>query len=182
MNVLIIGPSGSGKDTQSAILEEKFGFKSLSTGSILRSEVKKGSKIGKEISKYMDQGKWVPTEITYQLLGEEYSKLDSKNIIFNGVVRYPDQVKLLDNLVGLKGNKIDKVLLLNLDNKAAIERLTARGRKDDKEELIISRLNEFKESFESIIEQYNQRGILINIDASKTIEEIHKQIVKNLNL
>ncbi|MCA9381186.1 nucleoside monophosphate kinase [Candidatus Dojkabacteria bacterium] len=182
MNVLIIGPSGSGKDTQSDLLEKDFGFTMISTGALLRKEVDKETMLGKEIEKYLDEGKWVPTEITYKLLEKEYLEITSENIIFNGVVRYPEQVNLLDNLLEKKGETLDSVLLLNLDNETAVKRLTARGREDDEKDLIISRLNEFKESFDPILNSYKQRDILIDIDASKTIEEVHLEIVNKLNL
>lgn len=182
MNILIIGPSGSGKDTQSDLLEERFSFEMISTGALLRQEVQENTELGKEIDTYLKLGKWVPTEITYKVLEKKVISSNSENIILNGAVRIPDQVELLDRILEKKGQKLDAVLILDLDNHTAIERLTKRGREDDEVQLIISRLDEFKKTFEPILNSYRERGILQNIDASKSIEEIHSEIVGKLNI
>ncbi len=182
MTILLIGPSGSGKDTQSDMLVEKYNFEMISTGQLLRDEVKTNSDLGKEVESFLSQGKFVPDEIVMDVLGKHIDKFKSDRILLNGAVRSYEQVFLLDEILNENVLMIDAVLYFDLDDKTALERLLGRGREDDTYEKILSRLAEFKKSNEKIISEYEERGVLVRLDASKSINDIHEEIVDKLNI
>ena len=183
MVVLLIGASGSGKDTQAELLKKKYNFEIVSSGDVLRNEIQTKSKLGKKLDLFLSSGKFVPDEMVFDLLGKKVKNNLKRRMIFNGAVRRFSQVFLLDSLLEKNSKKIDYVIYFELDNKTAKERLIKRGRQDDIDEgAIESRLSEFRSSFIDILAEYEKRNILIKIDASKTIDEIHSIIIKELNV
>lgn len=176
MILLFIGPSGSGKDTQSKLLTEK-GYTMISTGDLLREEREKQTERGKEIEGFLDKGLWVPDDLTYSILSENISMLENDKVILNGVVRMSSQIELLDNLLDKMNQKVDAVIYFNLPEETAIERMLGRNREDDDMERIKSRLSEFKKDVENILNQYSDREILFEIDASESVDTIHNKIL-----
>ena len=201
MILLFIGPSGSGKDTQAELIKEIGNFEIVSTGDLLRKEVASGSELGQEIKKTIDEGKWTPDDIVYGLVTNHIENSGSKNFILTGVVRRESQVELLDNALSKIGEDLDKVLYFDLSEEEAIERLSYRvtdpktgtiyhekfkpapagleviKRDDDKPEAIRSRMQEFKNTVEPIVEKYKTRGILEELNAAESIDDVHKQVV-----
>ncbi len=182
MITLFVGPSGSGKDTQSEMIVERYGFTMISTGQLLRDEVKSDSELGKEVDSYLSNGLFAPDEIVMEVLVKHINKFKEEKILLNGAVRSFEQVALLDEILDKNSFKLDSVVYFDLDDKTALERLLGRGREDDTYDKILSRLAEFKKSNEQILEEYKQRGILIIVDASKSVEEIHAEIADKLNI
>lgn len=212
MVLLILGPSGSGKDTQADILSEKYGFEVISTGNLLR-EISDGNTVMQErIRKGMDEG-FLNDNIVYGLLEIYLKYSDNENIILTGVVRWETQIPKLDATLQSSGKKLDKVLLFNLSDEEVVERLSGRltcescgeiyhikfnppkaqgvcdvcggslrTRSDDNPEAIKNRLKAYHTDADEIIAAYEKRGILEDIDASKGIEEIHSEVVKLLDL
>lgn len=126
MILLFIGPSGSGKDTQADILARDFGYKIISTGELLRTEMANKTELGVQAETYVNQGKWVPDAIVYEVLGNYLQKLDSKNIILTGVVRTPEQVELLDSSLQKIGTELNKVVYFELSPEESVKRLSGR--------------------------------------------------------
>lgn len=205
MIILFIGPSGSGKDTQAAMLEDQFGFTSISTGQLLRDELSSGSELGEEIKSYINKGKWAPDEIVYKMVENFISKHNSDNFILTGAIRRHSQISLLDNALKEIDQELNMVIHFELSEETAIERLSKRVidpktgniyhkefnpppagvevivREDDKPEAIKSRMNEFNSTFKPILEEYKNREILKTMDASKPIDEINKNIIDLIN-
>lgn len=125
MNIIILGPPGSGKGTQSAFLVEQYQLVHLSTGDLLRDEITLQSEIGLSAKKYIDQGKYVPDEVMNDIIDSKISRIRD-NFILDGYPRTVGQVKFLETVLQKNNRKIDLVLYLTISEKTIIERLLAR--------------------------------------------------------
>lgn len=211
--VLILGASGSGKDTQMNLLVEKCGYTPIGTGDMFREELAKKTPLGIEANKYWGKGHLVPDDLVYQLFSEYIKKYDSsKPWIFSGVVRTVPQIKLFDDLLSGFGRKLERVIYFNLSEEDAIVRMSLRRhcpmcgreyhlkynkpkndevcdddgtklstREDDHIGPIHERLEYFRNKVLPAIEVYRKRGILLEIDAAPTVEEIHEDVMKKIN-
>jgi adenylate kinase len=127
MNIILLGPPGAGKGTQSVFLAEKYGMVQLSTGDILRAAVKEGSAVGKMADEIMKAGKYFPDELMAEILGEHVDKLGpDTGIIFDGYPRTERQAELLDELLAKRGRTLDHVIELEVDEDALVDRITGR--------------------------------------------------------
>jgi adenylate kinase len=127
MNIILLGPPGAGKGTQSVFLAEKYGMVQLSTGDILRAAVKEGSAVGKMADEIMKAGKYFPDELMAEILGEHMDKLGpDTGIIFDGYPRTKRQAELLDELLAKRGRTLDHVIELEVDEDALVDRITGR--------------------------------------------------------
>ncbi|MEM1053196.1 MAG: adenylate kinase [Pseudomonadota bacterium] len=127
MNIILLGPPGAGKGTQSAGLVERHGMKQLSTGDILRAAVKSGSEVGKLAAEIMAAGKLFPDELMAQILDEHVEEIDAATgIIFDGYPRTKPQAELLDGLLEKHNRNLDHVIELAVDEDALVERITGR--------------------------------------------------------
>lgn len=125
MNIIILGPPGSGKGTQSAFLVEHYQFVHLSTGDLLRDEITLQSEIGLLAKKYIDQGKYVPDDVMNSIIDSKISSMKD-NFILDGYPRTVGQVKFLENVLQKNNRKIELVFFLTISKKTIIERLLAR--------------------------------------------------------
>jgi len=126
MILLFIGPKGSGKDTQAAVLEESHGFVNISTGALIRKEIANETELGMKSKELYDTGKYVTDEIVFAILRKHLEDLDSDNIILNGVVRNEQQISMTENMLSEIGKSIDKVFYFDLSDEEAIKRLSNR--------------------------------------------------------
>lgn len=176
-NLILFGPPGSGKGTQSAFLINDYGLNHLSTGDLLRDEISKATTLGLEAKKYMDAGQLVPDEVVIGMIG---SKLDenpqAKGFIFDGFPRTTAQAEALDNLLAAKNTNIATLIALDVPEEELKTRLIARGqisgRSDDNEEVIVKRIAEYKSKTEPVANYYEAKGKLQKINGLGTIEEI----------
>lgn len=176
-NLVLFGPPGSGKGTQSTNIIDKYNLVHISTGDILRSEVNNGSPLGVEAKKYMDQGMLVPDEV---VIGMISSKLDEnpdvKGFIFDGFPRTVAQAEALDNLLDFKNNPIDIVLSLLVGEEELKTRLISRGessgRSDDNEEVITKRIKEYHAKTSPVSDYYKRNNKLSEIKGEGTVEQI----------
>lgn len=200
MRIVVLGPPGAGKGTQAEMLERELGLKHLSTGDILREEVRKGTELGKRAEKYMKSGELVPDDLIVEMMEKEISKYD--NFVLDGFPRNLKQAEALDKMC-----RIDKVILLEVPDEVILERLSLRRscpkcnrvyhlkynppkedeicdycgaklyqRDDDKEEVIKKRLEVYRKETEPIAKFYREKGILVKVNGSKSIEEIFSDI------
>ena len=181
MNLVIFGPPGAGKGTQSKFVVEKYNLFQLSTGELLRDEIKKKSELGKKISSIINSGKLVSDSLVSNLIENFVSNKVFKNkLIFDGYPRNLSQAKNLDILLKKYGQKINLVLKLSVSletiKKRISERLVEEKRSDDSEEIVIKRYKTYEKSTEPVIGYYKQSNLLKVVNGEASISEINKEI------
>ena len=185
--VVLLGPPGSGKGTQSKFLVDKFGFIQISTGDLLRDQVQqKDSSMGKEISEIMNNGELVPDEIVIKLIIGKITIFKEKNIIFDGFPRNINQAKVLDESLEKISVSLDKAIFINVDYEILKERIISRinesgddnKRSDDNVQTLVKRIDVYKKNTLPIVEYYKEKGILSEINGMLKIEEVSQQILK----
>src|ERR1043165_1951335 len=186
LNIVLFGPPGAGKGTQSENLINKYGLVHLSTGDILRSEIARGTSLGKKAKDIMDRGELVGDDI---VIGMIESKLDenpnAKGFIFDGFPRTAAQAVALDDLLQKKGTGISGMLALEVDDEELIKRLLLRGkdsgRPDDRDENIIRRrIQEYNNKTLPLKNYYSEQGKFHSINGIGTIDEIFKALVDRI--
>ena len=181
LNVIIFGAPGSGKGTQSDLIISKYGLFHISTGDILRQEIKKKTELGAIAEEYIKTGKLVPDELIIKILaGVLDANPGAKGYIFDGFPRTIAQGDALDNLLREKNTSIIAVLNLMVDEEELLTRLIKRGeesgRTDDTPEVIKNRLEVYRNQTEPLKEYYKKKGKLFNIKGKKSIEDVFEQI------
>ncbi len=181
MNLIIFGPPGAGKGTQADFIVDKFNLYQLSTGEVLRNEIKNKTELGKEISSIINSGSLVSDDIVKKLVENYISNNKYKNrLIFDGYPRNLNQVQTLNELLTKYAQKIDLVLKLSVSletiTKRILERKTIEKRSDDSEELAVKRYKTYEKSTEPVIEYYKKLNLLKVIDGERTIDQINKEI------
>jgi len=178
VNFLIFGPPGSGKDTQSVKLAEKFNLAHLSTGDMLRAEIAAGTELGKKMSSIMSKGELVPDEVVIEMIaGRIDNAKDCAGFLFDGFPRTVAQTSALEKMLNERKMKIDSMLVLEVDHDELVKRLIARaelsGRPDDKDPAVIeNRIDVYRDKTEPIINYCRERGIYQPVDGMGTIGEI----------
>lgn len=182
LNLVLFGPPGAGKGTQSNLLIDKYNLVHLSTGDILRGEITAGTALGLEAKALMDRGDLVPDEV---VIGMISSKLDNNpnanGFIFDGFPRTSAQATALDNLLAEKGTAISAMLSLKVEDAELIRRLLERGknsgRADDKNEAIIAnRINEYNTKTAPLKEYYSAQNKLSEIEGVGSVDEIASKL------
>lgn len=186
MNIVLFGPPGAGKGTQSENLINKYGWVHLSTGDILRSEINRGSDLGRKAKDIMDRGELVGDDI---VIGMIESKLDenpnAKGFIFDGFPRTTAQAIALDDLLQKKGTGIAAMIALEVNDEELLKRLLLRGKAsgradDQNEEIIKRRIQEYNTKTLPLKIYYTEQGKFHSIDGIGTIDEIFKSIVDRI--
>jgi adenylate kinase len=183
-NIVIFGAPGSGKGTQSDKLIEKYGLKHISTGDVLRAEIKKGSELGNTAKKYIDQGQLIPDELMVNILASVYDAFgrDHEGVIFDGFPRTIPQAEALKAMLCERGDCVAAMLELDVPEEELMTRLIKRGqesgRADDNEETIKKRLVVYHSQTQPLIEWYKKEGLHHHINGSGTLERIFGDIQK----
>ena len=181
MNIIIFGPPGAGKGTQSKFIVNKYNLYQLSTGELLRNEIKNKTELGSQISSIINSGELVSDEIVSDLIEKFISNdIYKHKIIFDGYPRNLTQAKNLDNLLKKYKQKIDIVLKLSVSletvKKRISERQTQEKRADDNEEIAIKRYKTYEKSSEPVIDYYKQSNLLKVVNGETGISEINSEI------
>jgi adenylate kinase len=175
MNIILIGGPGSGKSTYAEFITKEFGIDHIYPGELLRKEKEKGGEIAKRLSN-LGKGGFAPNDIVLKLVKDAVAKAD-KGFVFDGFPRYMQQVRDLEK----EGIKIDKIVYLNVSPEEVIRRLTARGREDDKPEIIKNRIALYKKETGPVVEYYRKKPGFIEVKAEGgEPEEIANRIIKQL--
>jgi adenylate kinase len=204
MNIILLGPQGAGKGTQAQRLAGRAGAKHISTGDIVRAEIKSGSELGQKVQDYNDRGELVPDEIIVEM-AKPYLD-DAESWILDGFPRNEAQAKALDAALEELGEELDAVVALEAPDEALVTRLSGRRqsqstgniyhvefdpppedgedegpfvqRKDDTEEAIRRRLEIYHERTEPLKDYYAQRGLLATVNAEQSISKVTESILK----
>ena len=187
MNIILFGPPGAGKGTQSKYLVNKLNAFQISTGDLLREEVKKNSDIGKAITNDMDSGKFISDNIVNKLIENLVSDPQKRNkLIFDGYPRSLSQAKNLEELLKISDQNIDLILFLKADKETILERLEKRkileNRSDDESDTIVKRYEKYMETTQPVLNFYSKNPNFKEIDGGLEIEEITRKIDTFINV
>ena len=186
MNIVIFGPPGAGKGTQSKFIANQFNLHQLSTGELLRNEIKNKTELGSQISSLINTGELVSDDIVSNLIKRFISNNEYKNrLIFDGYPRSLAQANNLDFLLKKNNQKISLVLKLSVSletvKKRILERQSLEKRADDNEEIAIKRYKTYEKSTEPVLEYYNKSNLLKIVNGEAGISEINKEISGLIN-
>lgn len=175
MNIIFLGPQGSGKSTQAKMLADHLNLPYIEMGQIFRDKSQEEGDIAKQIKASLEAGELVPDEIAVKTLNEKLEAPDCQNgFILDG---YPRNQYQMD---GLK-SKIDVVFYVKVSDTEAVNRLFLRGRHDDTEELLKRRLEIYHEKTEPLLKNFKNQGILIDINGEQSIEDVAADIIKKID-
>ncbi len=188
MNLVLFGPPGAGKGTQSKILTTERGLPQLSTGDMLRAAIAARTPLGLSSKALMDKGELVPDETVIGIIAERFDQPDCKNgAVFDGFPRTIPQAQALDKMLAERGHKIDLVLELKVDDAMLLSRVEARIkaggvlRSDDTPETLAHRLEVYYKNTAPLIDYYRQQGKLKAVDGMAPVETVTAQIAAVLD-
>jgi adenylate kinase len=187
-NLILFGPPGSGKGTQSEKLIAKYGLKHLSTGDLLRHEINNQTPLGKEAQNFMDKGQLVPDEVVIGMISSALDENpDAKGFLFDGFPRTQAQAKALDNLLELKEAPIAAMLALDVSEEELVKRLLKRGetsgRSDDNNESVIrARIVEYHNKTAMVADYYRQFDKVVMIKGEGTVDDIFERLCAEIDI
>ena len=181
MNVILFGPPGAGKGTQAKYLVKKLNGFQISTGDILRNEIKKNTEIGKKIINHMNDGKFVNDDIVNKLIEKIIlNPIKKGKLIFDGYPRSISQAQNLDSILKNSNQKVDFIFFLNVNKETIVNRIEKRKvlekRSDDESDTILKRYETYMETTRPVLNFYNKNSNFYEIDGSLKIEEITAKI------
>ena len=183
-NIVIFGAPGSGKGTQSDLMIQHYGLEHISTGDVLRSEIKKGTELGKLAANYIDGGNLIPDDLMISILAKVYDGYGRghKGVIFDGYPRTITQAEALEKMLNERGDRVAAMIELDVPEDELMQRLIKRGkesgRADDNEETIKKRLVIYHQQTQPLIEWYKNEGLHHHINGHGTLERIFSDIRK----
>ena len=181
-NIVIFGAPGSGKGTQSEKMIEKYGLGHISTGDVLRDQIKRGTELGKTAKGYIDNGQLIPDDLMVSILADVYDSFgkDHEGVIFDGFPRTIPQAQALKDMLAKRGHKVAAMIELDVPEDELMKRLIKRGqesgRSDDNEETIKKRLTVYHNQTSPLIEWYEKEGIHHHINGLGELDRIFGDI------
>jgi adenylate kinase len=180
--LLLMGPPGSGKGTQAAVVAERLAISAISTGDIFRENVNAGTELGVKAKAYLAVGDYVPDSLTNEMVRSRLSEPDAADgFLLDGYPRTVPQVEFLDDVLTAQGVKLDRVILLTVDVEEVVGRLMRRaaadGRTDDSEAVIRHRLDLFAEQTAPLAALYEERGILVRVDGMGPVDKVSARVL-----
>ena len=187
MNIILFGPPGAGKGTQAKYIVKKLNSYQISTGEILREEIKKNTEIGKKIANDMSEGKFVSDKIVNKLIKNLIFDTKIKDrLIFDGYPRSLSQAKNLDKFLNESNQKIDLIFFLNVNKQTILKRIEKRkvleNRSDDDSNTFIKRYDTYMETTKPVLDFYSKNQNFIELDGSLEIDEITRKIDTFINV
>jgi adenylate kinase len=180
-NLIVFGPPGSGKGTQSARLVRRYGLDHLSTGAMLRDEVASGSMLGLELQETLKDGELVADAIVLRMaLRFAVERSSGKGVVFDGFPRTQRQAELLDRVLRKKGLSIDLVIYIDISEEEVCHRILRRSRDsqrmDDREEVITRRIGIFREQTFPVVQYYHRQGKFARVSGMDSVDEVFSRI------
>jgi adenylate kinase len=185
VNVLLLGPQGSGKGTQAKRIQAEYGIPHIATGEILRDAIAAESELGRRVKPIVESGKLVPDDLMIELIRERLGEDDAQEgFILDGFPRTLPQAQALDGMLADIGRDLSIVFGFQLDDQIGIDRMLRRAeiehRKDDTPEAIAQRLRLYHEQTEPLIGHYRAQGNLVGIHADRTVDEVFSEVQEAL--
>ncbi|EFM01701.1 adenylate kinase [Hoylesella marshii] len=183
-NVVIFGAPGAGKGTQSEMLIKKYGLNHISTGDVLRNEIKNGTELGKTAKEYIDSGQLIPDELMINILANVYDSFGKEHagVIFDGFPRTIPQAEALKQMLSERGHKVSAMIELSVPEEELIKRLLLRGqqsgRSDDNQETIAKRLSVYHHQTSPLAAWYEKEGLRHRIDGLGELQRIFDDICR----
>jgi adenylate kinase len=184
--LLIVGPPGAGKGTQSARITASFGIPAIATGDIFRANIKNQTDLGKQVSAIINSGDYVPDSLTNDLVANRLKEDDcDRGFLLDGYPRTVDQLGFLDNILAEAGTALDAVVQLVVDADEVVDRLLRRaheeGRSDDTADTIRYRQALYQRETAPLIAIYEKRGLVIQVDALGEVDDVATRIMSALH-
>jgi adenylate kinase len=185
VNILLLGPQGSGKGTQAKRIAEEFDLAPIATGEMLRAAIAAGTPLGLAVKPIVERGELVPDDVMIGLIRERLDEEDTREgFILDGFPRTIAQAQALDAMLGEIGRDLDVVFELQVPDEVSMERLAKRaveeGRTDDTPEAIARRLAEYHEKTKPLVGYYRLRGNLVGVHGERPIDEVFREIQEAL--
>lgn len=186
MKLLIMGPPGAGKGTQAGIIAERLSIPAISTGDIFRRNVAEETDLGRQAKEFMDAGDYVPDEITNAMVRDRLAEADAQDgFLLDGYPRTVAQVDELDSMLAARDHALDAVLVLSVDREEVVGRLAKRAaahqRSDDTEDVIRHRQEVYAQQTAPLIEVYDARSLLVEVDGMGEVEDVASRVLKVLD-
>ncbi len=181
MRLVMLGPPGAGKGTQAVLLSEKLGVPHISTGDLFRANIGQETPLGLEAKKYLDAGDLVPSDLTNRMVEARVEEPDAVNgFVLDGFPRTVDQAEALEKILADDlSTTLDAVVSLVVDEDVVVNRMLARGRADDSEDVIRNRLRVYRDETAPLLDHYD--GLVVNVDGIGEVDEVNKRILAALN-
>lgn len=181
MNVLLLGPQGSGKGTQAKRIQADYGIPHIATGEILRAAIDAGTELGQRVKPIVESGQLVPDDLMIELIRERLGEDDAQEgFVLDGFPRTLPQAEALDDMLTEIGRELSIVFGFQLEDQIGTDRMLKRaeieGRKDDTPEAIAQRLALYHEQTEPLIEHYRMLGNLVGIHAERSVDEVFSEV------
>ncbi len=182
LNIVLFGPPGSGKGTQSKLLQKKYGLIHLSTGDVCREEIKQATPEGLEAKRLIDGGNFFPDKLAYRIV-EKFldSNIEAKGFVYDGMPRHEGQIDVFDGMLAKRDSVVDIVIELKVEEEELIQRLLKRGessgRPDDSgREVIEKRLRIYENVTAPIAKRYKEKGVYHSLDAIGSLDDVLERI------
>ncbi|MGN7134880.1 adenylate kinase [Rhodococcoides corynebacterioides] len=178
MRLVLLGPPGAGKGTQATLLSEKLGIPHVSTGDLFRANIGQQTPLGIEAKKYLDAGDLVPSTLTVDMVRDRLAEPDATGgFILDGFPRSVDQADSLAGILEDLGTRLDAVVSFVIDEDVVVERMLARGREDDKEDVIRNRMKVYRDETAPLLEYYKDHGRLVTVDAVGEVDDVNAKVI-----
>ncbi|GGF97614.1 adenylate kinase [Rhodococcoides trifolii] len=181
MRLVLLGPPGAGKGTQAKLLSEKLGIPHVSTGDLFRANIGESTPLGIEAKKYLDAGDLVPSELTVDMVRSRVAEPDATGgFILDGFPRSVGQADSLAEILAELDKKLDAVVSFVIDEDVVVERMLARGREDDTEDVIRNRMKVYRDETSPLLDYYKDHGRLVTIDAEGDVDDVNRKVLDAL--
>ena len=178
--VILVGPPGAGKGTQAVALSERLGVPHISTGDLFREHVNEQSSLGQEAKRYLDSGELVPDSVTNEMVRERLDAPDAKaGFLLDGFPRNTAQADVLSDILAGNNTEVDAVIQLDVSEDELVDRLLARGRSDDTEDVIRRRQQVYESETAPLLEYYADR--LVTVSGIGSVDEVAARVMDALH-